>query len=283
MIAGETGKPITITPLANDLPGADPLTPDAVLTPRRRGRQRAGRRRDHQPRQGHHHAALARRPRPTSSTTRRPTAPPTPTPARSASTCARRRTRPSTRSPSPTASPCSARRARWSTCWPTTSTRPGGLLSVQRAEPLAANQLDVAVVDGRWLRVSARQGQLVAQPPGRPLHDQQRPPARASPARWSSASGRRRPTTRPVTQNDDVTVREGSSQAIPVLDNDFSPSGGTLTLVSGRRRALRPARRAAAGRARRRHRGGVRVRPHRPLRRPERTAAVRSGSPSATR
>ena len=37
----------------------------------------------------------------------------------------------------------------------------------------------------------------------------------------------------PVTQNDDVTVREGSSQAISVLDNDFSPSGGTLTLVTG--------------------------------------------------
>ena len=58
VIAGETGKPITITPLANDLPGSDPLTPDAVLSLAGRGRQRARRRRDDQPRQGHDHAAL---------------------------------------------------------------------------------------------------------------------------------------------------------------------------------------------------------------------------------
>ena len=44
----------------------------------------------------------------------------------------------------------------------------------------------------------------------------------------------------PVTQNDEVTVREGSSQAIAVLDNDFSPSGGALTLV-GRAVASGPA------------------------------------------
>ena len=108
----------------------------------------------------------------------------------------------------------------------------GGLLSVQRAEPLSANQLDVAVVDGRWLQVSARQGQLSPNPQiirytitngrqsgiaGQVVVSQRPPPADDT----------------PVTQNDEVTVREGSSQAISVLDNDFSPSGGTLTLVSG--------------------------------------------------
>ena len=40
----------------------------------------------------------------------------------------------------------------------------GGLLSVQRADPLADNQLDVAVVSGRWLRICARQGQLSPNP-----------------------------------------------------------------------------------------------------------------------
>jgi hypothetical protein len=108
----------------------------------------------------------------------------------------------------------------------------GGLLSVQRAEALTDNQLDIAVVNGRWLQVSARQGQLSPNPqvirytitnglvsgiPGQVVVSQRPPPSDST----------------PVTQNDEVTVREGSSQAIPVLDNDFSPSGGTLSLVGG--------------------------------------------------
>src|SRR4029078_3783191 len=40
----------------------------------------------------------------------------------------------------------------------------GGLLSVQRAGGLADNQIDVAVVAGRLLRLSARQGQLTPNP-----------------------------------------------------------------------------------------------------------------------
>ena len=54
----------------------------------------------------------------------------------------------------------------------------GGLLAVQRADADNPNQLDVAIIDGRWLRISARQGDLVAQPAARPLHDQQRHPLR---------------------------------------------------------------------------------------------------------
>src|SRR6266508_1260355 len=40
----------------------------------------------------------------------------------------------------------------------------GSMLVVQHAEAVTDNQLDVAVVDGRWLRVSARQGQLTPNP-----------------------------------------------------------------------------------------------------------------------
>ena len=103
---------------------------------------------------------------------------------------------------------------------------------MQRAEALADNQLDVAVVAGRWLRLSARQGQLTPNP--------QIVRYTISNGQRSGISGQvvvsQRPApadNTPVTQNDDVTVREGSSQAIPVLDNDFSPSGGTLALVAG--------------------------------------------------
>ena len=108
----------------------------------------------------------------------------------------------------------------------------GGLLSVQRAEAVTDNQLDVAVVNGRWLRVSARQGELTPNP--------QIVRYTISNGTLSGIPGQvvvsQRPLPQdntPVTQNDEVTVRAGTSQAFPVLDNDFSPSGGTLTLLSG--------------------------------------------------
>ena len=50
----------------------------------------------------------------------------------------------------------------------------GGLLAVQRAVADDPDQLDVAIIDGRWLRISARAGDAVPQPAARALHDQQR-------------------------------------------------------------------------------------------------------------
>ena len=108
----------------------------------------------------------------------------------------------------------------------------GGLLSVQRAEPAGR---EPARRSGGGGPVAAgcrrRQGDLVPNP---------------QVVRYTVTNGLRTATGQvvvsqrpapaddaPVTQNDDVTVREGSSQAISVLDNDFSPSGGTLTLVAG--------------------------------------------------
>ena len=40
----------------------------------------------------------------------------------------------------------------------------GGLLTVQGATAKDPTQLDVAVVDGRWVRVAARQGELTPNP-----------------------------------------------------------------------------------------------------------------------
>ena len=106
----------------------------------------------------------------------------------------------------------------------------GGLLVVQGARALDPGQVDVTVVDGRWVRVSAREGQI-----------------RPSPqvVRYTISNGGRsvvgevtvtqRPVptdNAPVTEVDRVTVRAGSAASIPVLDNDFSPSGDALALVN---------------------------------------------------
>ncbi len=228
--AGETGKPIVITPLANDLPGADPGTPDAVLTLAGKIGTVPG-------------ADVTTNLAKGTITLRSQTAQTYFLDYQAAYGTAETSTgkiRVDVRAPeSPPLDPVAV---------PDTVTLfgqagslvdvlandvdpSGGLLSVQRAEALTDNQLDVAVVSGRWLRVSARQGELSPNPqvirytisngqlngiPGQVVVSQRPPPK----------------DNTPVIQNDEVTVRAGTSQAIPVLDNDFSPSGGTLTVVS---------------------------------------------------
>ena len=107
----------------------------------------------------------------------------------------------------------------------------GGMLVVQGAEAAREGQLDVAVVEGRWVRVAAREGSLRPNP---------------QVVRYSISNGTRagaqgeivvtqRPLPEdnaPVTETDRVTVRAGGAASIPVLDNDFSPAGDELTLVA---------------------------------------------------
>ncbi|WP_310526193.1 fibronectin type III domain-containing protein [Nocardioides sp.] len=107
----------------------------------------------------------------------------------------------------------------------------GGLLVVQRAVADNPNQVDVAIIDGRWLRISSRQGDLSPNPQlvhytisngstsgieGEVSLSQRHPPADNS----------------PVTTTDRVHVRAGTSVTVPVLDNDISPSGDRLSLIS---------------------------------------------------
>ncbi|HXH76900.1 Ig-like domain-containing protein [Nocardioides sp.] len=106
----------------------------------------------------------------------------------------------------------------------------GGLLVVQRA--FADNpDVDVAVIDGRWLRISAPQGRLSPNP--------QLVRYTVSNGATSGIEGEvsvsHRPVpgdNTPVTTVDRVHVRSGSSVTVPVLDNDIAPSGDRLTLVS---------------------------------------------------
>ena len=106
----------------------------------------------------------------------------------------------------------------------------GGLLVVQRATGDRAGQLDVAIIDGRWLRISAVQPSLS--------------PATQTIAYTISngtSSGVRgevvvtqRPApadNTPITVADKVVVRAGTSVSAPVLDNDVSPAGDRLTLL----------------------------------------------------
>ena len=105
----------------------------------------------------------------------------------------------------------------------------GGLLVLQRAAADRTDQLDVAIIDGRWLRVSARQGQIAPNP---------------QLVRYTISTGTRtaegevavsqRPTpgdNAPITATDRVVVRAGTAVTAPVLDNDLSPSGDKLSLV----------------------------------------------------
>lgn len=107
----------------------------------------------------------------------------------------------------------------------------GGLLVVQRASADRAGQLDVAIIDGRWLRISAVQPDLAPAT--------QTVSYTISNGTSSGVQGEVVVTQRPapadntpVTADDRVVVRAGSSVSAPVLDNDVSPAGDRLTLVS---------------------------------------------------
>ena len=73
----------------------------------------------------------------------------------------------------------------------------GGLLVVQRAGADRAGQLDVAIIDGRWLRISAVQPELAPTHADHLLHDQQRHQLRRA------GRGRRHPAARARRQHPD--------------------------------------------------------------------------------
>lgn len=107
----------------------------------------------------------------------------------------------------------------------------GGLLVVQRAVSDRAGQLDVAIVDGRWLRISA------ASPDIAPVT--QTVSYTISNGTSSAVRGEVVVTQRPapadntpITVSDKVVVRAGGAVAAPVLDNDVSPAGDRLTLLN---------------------------------------------------
>ena len=108
----------------------------------------------------------------------------------------------------------------------------GRMLVVTHAEPVRDDSpLQVAVIDGRWLRVSASD-------------DAMTPKTQAISYTLSNGDAEaegtltvsQRPALRgsgdaPVTVTDEATVRAGDSVSVPVLDNDSTPSGDPVGLV----------------------------------------------------
>ncbi|MEZ5193363.1 MAG: Ig-like domain-containing protein [Nocardioides sp.] len=104
----------------------------------------------------------------------------------------------------------------------------GGLLVVQNSRARDPDQIETAIVDGRWLRISPRQGELSPAPQvvRYVVGSGSRTAVGEVTVMWRPAPG----DNAPVTEVDAVTVRAGSSVVVPVLDNDYSPSGDPLTL-----------------------------------------------------
>ncbi|MBW4720619.1 Ig-like domain-containing protein [Saccharothrix obliqua] len=111
----------------------------------------------------------------------------------------------------------------------------GALLAVQAVTP-AGTQLEAAVVKGRWLRINALDPVLEPNPQlirytvtdgvtgavnGEVTVTQLPPPDDDT----------------PVPKDDHATVRAGDAVEIPVLDNDTAPAGGTLSLQANVRDA----------------------------------------------
>ena len=105
----------------------------------------------------------------------------------------------------------------------------GALLVVQRAVGESDDQLDLAIVDGRWLRVSAR-GTLA---PATQVVRYTISNGQATATGEVTVTQREQPADNtPVTATDRVVVRAGAAVTVPVLDNDASPSGDRLALRS---------------------------------------------------
>jgi hypothetical protein len=106
----------------------------------------------------------------------------------------------------------------------------GGLLTVQSATPANADQLQVAVISGRWLRIIPQDDQLSPNPQA--VHYTVTNGSQ-------TVTGDVLVTQLAASDNDEVllrddtaTVRNNDSVLIPVLKNDTSLSGAPLALVS---------------------------------------------------
>ncbi|WP_052336853.1 Ig-like domain-containing protein [Nocardioides alkalitolerans] len=229
VVSGEVGEPITIRPLANDLPGSDPGTPDAELA-------LAG------PAQGTGDAVVETDLAGGTLSFRAPRATTyfldyglaygnaAPVEGRIRVDVAAPRNPPAVPVAMPDQLTLHGQAASIVDVLANDVDPRGGLLVVQTATARTADQLDVAVVDGRWLRIAAQESELQPNP--------QVVSYTISNGAGAEVEGEvvvsQRPVpddTAPVTQTDRLVIRSGAVATVPVLDNDFSPSGETLTLV----------------------------------------------------
>ncbi|QBX54726.1 hypothetical protein EXE58_04090 [Nocardioides seonyuensis] len=226
VVRGEVGKPIEIRPLANDLPGSDPTTPQAELALGGRIPDQAD--------------AEIRTDLESGAITFTSTKPGTylldydaaygNTPLSQSKIRVDVRPRPR-RPEDPVAMPDTLMIYGQSPALVDVLANDldpsGDLLVVQRAVADRAEQLDLAIVDGRWLRVAAR-GEFGS---ATQLVRYTVTNGQASVTGEVTVTQREQPADNtPITVTDRVVVRSGASVAAPVLDNDSSPSGDRLEL-----------------------------------------------------
>ncbi len=226
VVTATVGKPVTFNPLANDLPGSDPATPDAsvtlagdpiggngqivtdassgrvTFTPRASGAQWL----TYQAAYGTADAAKG---------TIRVNV------AKSAST-------------KPVAAPDQAALYGGQSALVDVLANDidpsGGVLTVTSAEAENPDQFQVAVVRGRWLRIAPKvpepqpHSQLVSY---KITNGQENAQGQVAVVWHDADSGKQ-----PVTSPDQAIVRAGASVTIPVLANDFSPTGSQLSLLT---------------------------------------------------
>ena len=230
VIVGQAGKPITIHPLDNDLPGSDPITPDADLELAGKVTSAGGGQvqtdvsngtvtfRSDQPRTYFldYDAAFGN------------------------ASFSRGRIRVDVRAAehpprAPVAMPDSltvyGQSAGMVDVLANDVDPAGQVLVVQGVRAATSGQLDVAVVDGRWVRVAASRPTIGPNP--QVVHYTISDGDRSGIQGDIVVSQRPAPADdTPVTQGDQVTVRAGSGTQVSVLDNDFSPDGEQLHLVT---------------------------------------------------
>ncbi|MEO9137993.1 MAG: Ig-like domain-containing protein, partial [Jatrophihabitans sp.] len=106
----------------------------------------------------------------------------------------------------------------------------GRLLVVESAAPQSANNLEVAIVQGRYLRIDSLEPDLSPNP--QIVNYTITDGVSASVTGQVSVSQLPDPAVdTPVPQDDSATVRSLDAVTVPVLDNDIDPSGDILSLA----------------------------------------------------
>lgn len=108
----------------------------------------------------------------------------------------------------------------------------GRMLVVQNAKPsIPDSQLEVAVIDGRWVRVNAIDGNMTPRSQSVTYTISNGEATAEGSINVTQRDALDSKENQPVTQSDRVTVRAGDTVAAPVLDNDATPSGDPVGLM----------------------------------------------------
>ncbi|RJS45375.1 Ig-like domain-containing protein [Nocardioides cavernaquae] len=108
----------------------------------------------------------------------------------------------------------------------------GRMLVVQNAKPSGEDsQLEVAVIDGRWVRVNATDGEMTPKSQSVEYTISNGSATATGSINVTQRDALSGAANAPIAQMDRISVRAGDTAAAPVLDNDATPSGDPVGLV----------------------------------------------------